>query len=92
MMETLAVAVLAGSSLSPVAARAQESEYWQQEIHYTIEASLDEAAEVLHGVAQVRYVNRSPETLDVLYFHQYLNAFRPGSAWANNVFPIGSQR
>ncbi len=56
--------------------------YWQQEIHYLIEASLDEERGVLHGLARVTYVNRSPDTLDRLFFHQHLNAFRPNSAWA----------
>src|SRR5687768_18533699 len=28
------------------------------------------------------YVNNSPDTLGELFFHQYLNAFRPGSKWS----------
>ena len=56
--------------------------YWQQEVHYVIEAALDEEREVLHGLARVTYVNRSPDPLDRLFFHQHLNAFRPNSAWA----------
>lgn len=56
--------------------------YWQQEVYYVIEATLDEEREVLHGLARVTYVNRSPEALDRLFFHQYLNAFRPNSTWA----------
>ncbi len=64
------------------AAPGAAQEYWQQEVGYTIEASLDEAAEVLRGNARVEYRNQSPETLDELYFHLYLNAFRPGSEWA----------
>lgn len=55
---------------------------WQQEIGYTMEAYLDEEADVLRGAARVRYGNASPDTLEALYFHLYLNAFRPGSVWA----------
>lgn len=63
-------------------APAAAQEYWQQEVGYTIEAVLDESAEVLHGSARVEYRNQSPESLDELFFHLYLNAFRPGSEWA----------
>lgn len=55
---------------------------WQQDVAYTMEAVLDEEADVLRGRARVRYGNASPDTLDALYFHLYLNAFRPGSLWA----------
>lgn len=56
--------------------------YWQQDAVYTIEAELDEGAELLRAAAIFAYRNRSPDTLDVLYFHLYLNAFRPNSLWA----------
>ena len=56
--------------------------YWQQHVAYTIVATLDEARQRLHGVADLVYVNRSPSTLREMYFHQYLNAFRPGSKWS----------
>jgi hypothetical protein len=60
----------------------QVPEYWQQDVHYTIEASLDESDGVLHGAATMVYDNRSPDSLDALYFHLHLNAFRPGSLWS----------
>src|SRR4051812_22193714 len=58
------------------------SGYWQQSVHYTIIAHLDEG---LHGITaqgKLRYVNHSPDTLREMYFHQYLNAFKPGSKWS----------
>jgi hypothetical protein len=58
------------------------AEYFQQEVYYVIEAALDEERDVLHGLARVTYVNHSPDTLDRLFFHQHLNAFRPNSTWA----------
>lgn len=57
---------------------------WQQEVAYTIEARLDEEADVLRAAQVVTYRNVSPDTLDRLYFHLYLNAFRPNSVWARN--------
>lgn len=76
-----ATALAAG--ITPMDATAQDLYHpFQQGVHYRIEASQDEASHVLTGRAQLRYVNRAPEALDRLYFHQYLNAFRPNSAWA----------
>ncbi|OYV74253.1 MAG: hypothetical protein B7Z72_00575, partial [Gemmatimonadetes bacterium 21-71-4] len=56
--------------------------YWQQHVHYTITATLDEPRQVVHGVADLVYVNHSPDTLRAMYVQQYLNAFRPGSRWS----------
>ena len=56
--------------------------YWQQRVHYTMQATLDEDAQLIRGRGTMRYVNASPDTLGELYFHQYLNAFRPRSRWS----------
>ncbi len=66
--------------------------YFEQGVSYRIEASLDERDQVLHGRARMRYVNHAPVTLDTLYFHQYLNAFRPNSAWARRELRFGITR
>jgi len=36
----------------------------------------------VHASGTLVYRNNSPDTLRELFFHQYLNAFRPGSAWS----------
>ena len=56
--------------------------YWQQHVHYQIVATLDEPAHLVHGTATLTYVNHAPVALREMYFHQYLNAFRPGSKWS----------
>jgi hypothetical protein len=56
--------------------------YWQQRVHYQISAMLDEGAQRVRASGTLWYVNNSPDTLRELYFHQYLNAFRPGSKWS----------
>lgn len=56
--------------------------YWQQHVHYTIVATLDEAADQLQSQGRLVYRNNSPDTLHEMFFHQYLNAFRPGSKWS----------
>ncbi|HEX7119365.1 MAG TPA: M1 family metallopeptidase [Longimicrobiales bacterium] len=80
------------AALAAVQAPAQTAPYFQQEVDYRIEARLDDAAEVLHARARMRYENRSPDTLDSLYFHLYLNAFRPNSAWARRDLEFGNRR
>lgn len=62
---------------------------WKQGIHYRIEARLEEGREVLSARGQVRYQNESPDTLTEFYFHLYLNAFRPNSAWARHDLERG---
>ena len=57
--------------------------YWQQSVAYEIDASLDEPSGVLSGRQHLVYRNNSPDTLRQLSFHLYLNAFRPGSRWAD---------
>src|SRR5262245_6699027 len=56
--------------------------YWQQRVHYSVIATLDEAQARLHARGTMVYVNNSPDTLREMFFHQYLNAFRPGSKWS----------
>jgi len=56
--------------------------YWQQRVHYTIVATLDEPQTRLRSHATLVYVNNSPDTLREMFFHQYLNAFRQGSRWS----------
>ncbi|MGE0556258.1 MAG: M1 family metallopeptidase, partial [Gemmatimonadales bacterium] len=66
--------------------------YWQQQADYWIEASLDESRGVLSGTERLEYRNNSPSSLDKLYFHLYLNAFRPGSRWADADSAEGVRR
>jgi hypothetical protein len=76
--------VAAALSLAPAAAAgdAPVRERFQQGVDYQIEARLDEFRQVLVGRMRLTYTNNSPDTLRNLYFHLYLNAFRPNSLWA----------
>jgi peptidase M1-like protein len=64
-------------------APANPTPYWQQQVAYEIGARLDEPRGVLSGTERIRYTNRSPDTLTTFSLHLYLNAFRPGSRWAD---------
>jgi peptidase M1-like protein len=86
------LAAAAAALLAHGDARAQATRYFQQGVDYRIEARLEEGTDVLHGRARLRYTNRSPATLDTLYVHQHLNAFRPNSAWARRELQFGVRR
>ncbi len=66
--------------------------YWQQRLDYQIDARLDESRGVLAGHELIRYRNNSPDTLRSLSLHLYLNAFRPGSRWADADSAEGRRR
>ena len=63
------------------------SEYWQQWAEYRLEAELDPKARRLSGRATVRYHNRSPDTLPVVYLHLDQNVYAP-TAVRNQVVPV----
>ncbi len=66
--------------------------YWQQDVHYEIVAQLDEPSGVLSARERITYINNSPDTLTEFYLHLYLNAFRPGSRWADRDSVEGQRR
>ena len=57
-----------------------QSGYWQQQADYTIRVKLKPDKHTLEGFESIVYTNNSPDTLRVIYFHLYYNAFQPGSA------------
>lgn len=82
---TVAIALQQGIAASPgftSPANGDTTGYWQQRVHYTIVAALDERAQRVRARGTMRYVNNSPDTLREMYLHQYLNAFRPHSRWS----------
>lgn len=64
----------------PVCEAQSKKDYWQQEVSYCMEVSLDVKTDQLTGSQTIKYRNNSPETLEKIFFHLYLNAFQPGSA------------
>jgi hypothetical protein len=78
----LAAALLLQPADTPSLAGAGPRPYFQQDIRYTIAASLAEPSGVLTATGRMWYRNHSPDTLTAMAFHLYLNAFRPGSRWA----------
>ncbi|MBS1652898.1 MAG: M1 family peptidase [Bacteroidetes bacterium] len=48
--------------------------YWQQDVHYTISASLNDSTDIITGNEELTYWNNSPYTLSYVYFNLYSNA------------------
>jgi aminopeptidase N len=59
--------------------RKPDAAYWQQDVHYTIGARINEEEHRIDGTETLVYTNNSPDTLGVVYFHLYQNAFVRGS-------------
>ena len=53
--------------------------YWQQDVHYKIDANILEKKNIIEAQEKLRYTNNSPDTLYFVYFHLYQNAFVKGS-------------
>ena len=53
-----------------------QSAYWQQEVHYTIDVSLNDRDHSLDGFEKIDYVNHSPDTLRFIWFHLWPNAYK----------------
>jgi peptidase M1-like protein len=86
------VIALALLVVQQTAAQSSSGSYWQQQVAYEIQARLDEPRGMLVGTERIRYTNRSPDTLTTFSLHLYLNAFRPGSRWADADSAEGRRR
>lgn len=53
-----------------------QSNYWQQEVHYTIDVSLNDKEHSLDGMLKLQYINHSPDTLHFIWFHIWPNAYK----------------
>ncbi|MFN7015253.1 MAG: M1 family peptidase, partial [Bacteroidia bacterium] len=53
--------------------------YWQQDVHYMINAYIDERTDIIAADMVLEYWNNSPDDLEFVYFHLYQNAFIPHS-------------
>lgn len=79
---------LAISLLSTVCSFAQPSR-WQQKVNYKIKVDLDVHKNTFRGTQQIEYWNNSPDALGEVFFHLYLNAFKPRSSMDNRSLRAG---
>ncbi len=59
--------------------------YFQQEVNYSIDVSLDDLKHELSAFQTIEYINNSPDTLQYLIFHLWPNAY------LNNSTPLARQ-
>ena len=50
-------------------------EYFQQEVNYEIQVTLNDKSHELSSFESVEYINKSPDTLSFIYFHLWPNAY-----------------
>lgn len=53
-----------------------DSNYFQQQVNYTIKVKLDDVNHTLTGFETIEYKNNSPHTLKYIYFHLWPNAYK----------------
>ena len=53
--------------------------YWQQDVHYIIDAEIVDTLNMIKATQQLIYTNNSPDDLKHVFFHLYANAFEPDS-------------
>jgi hypothetical protein len=55
--------------------KALSQEYFQQEVNYRIQVTLDDKRNELNAFETIEYINNSPDTLHFLYFHLWPNGY-----------------
>ena len=73
MIRSILYSLLFFSFLSPLAA---QSSYFQQEVDYVIDVTLNDKEHLLSGSIAMTYTNHSPNALDKIYIHLWGNAFK----------------
>jgi predicted RNA binding protein with dsRBD fold (UPF0201 family) len=53
-----------------------QSDYWQQDLSYKINASLDDKTNSIKADEEIIYKNNSPSTLEYIWFHIWPNAYK----------------
>lgn len=62
---------------------------WQQRVKYRMDIDMDVQSNRFTGKQTIDYWNNSPDTLKVLYYHLYWNAFQPGSMMDARSLELG---
>ena len=73
---------------------ALSQDYFQQDVNYKINVTLNDRLHELSGFESVEYINNSPDTLGFLYFHLWPNAYSDNNTpLARQVFSMrGKQK
>lgn len=67
------------------------SQYWQQELRYSIDVTLNDGDNTLDGFERIDYTNHSPDTLRFIWFHLWPNAYKNDkTAYTDQALQNGS--
>ena len=53
-----------------------QQNYWQQEVHYKIDVTLNSNEKSIKAFEELEYINHSPDTLNYIWFHLWPNAYK----------------
>ncbi len=53
-----------------------QQKYWQQQVNFNIDVSLDDKDHSLDGFVKMEYTNNSPDTLNYIWIHLWPNAYK----------------
>jgi hypothetical protein len=74
-MKKIFVAIACFTTLSVFA----QNNYWQQQVNYKINVSLNDRNHSLKGWEELQYTNNSPDQLNLIWFHLWENAYKNDS-------------
>jgi hypothetical protein len=86
-----ALLVLLSICLLPTAYCQQN--YWQQQVNYIIDVTLNDKDHSLDGFEKIEYSNNSPDTLKFIWFHIWPNAYKNDkTAYSEQELLIGQTK
>ena len=72
-------------------ANCQPSSYWQQQVNYKIDVTLNDVDNTLDGFVKMDYYNNAPDTLFFIWIHLWPNAYKNDkTAFTDQVLENGS--
>ena len=60
----------------PLSTVFSQEKYWQQEVNFRIDVTLNDQEHSLDAFEKISYTNHSPDTLSFIWFHIWPNAFK----------------
>ncbi len=67
-----------------------QTDYFQQEVDYKIDVSLNDIENTLDGFEIINYTNNSPDTLHYIWFHLWPNAYKNDrTAFSEQMLQLG---
>lgn len=72
----LALYLLLTVAVQTFAASPGTNVYWQQQVNYEINVTLNDGDNTLHAFEKLEYINNSPDTLSYIWFHIWPNAYK----------------